>query len=133
LFKPGRLDEDEWKKIRKHPELGYDLVSNFDFMKEAGKIVLHHHEFIDGTGYPKGLKGEEIPIGARIFAVADEFDALTTDRPYRRAVGLNETIAELERCAGAQFDPSIIKVATPALRKAFDTASRQSILNITFE
>lgn len=133
LFKPASLNEEEWKLVKKHPELGYNLVSNFDFMKEAGKIVLYHHEYYNGTGYPKGLKGEEIPIGARIFAIADAFDALTTDRPYRKAAGLTEAIAELEKCVDTQFDPEIIRAAIPALKGVFEIAGRQHIFNIAFE
>ena len=84
LRKPGKLTEDEWVQMRLHPEMGYEMFKHIPFLKPALDIVLYHQERYDGTGYPTGLKGEDIPLGARIFAVVDTFDAMTSDRPYRK-------------------------------------------------
>jgi HD-GYP domain-containing protein (c-di-GMP phosphodiesterase class II) len=108
LFKPGRLTEQERGLISRHPEIGSDILRDVDFLGEAKLVVRHHHERWDGAGYPDGLAGEEIPAAARVFAVADALDALTTDRPYRAAVGWPEARAEIERHSGTQFDPAIV-------------------------
>jgi diguanylate cyclase (GGDEF)-like protein len=108
LLKPGPLTPDEWKVMRTHPEVGRRLVEHIPFLAGAVPIVYHHHERWDGNGYPEGLRGENIPPGARIFAVADALDAMTFDRPYSRAVSLEAARAEIDRCAGTHFDPAVV-------------------------
>jgi HD-GYP domain-containing protein (c-di-GMP phosphodiesterase class II) len=108
LLKPGRLTDEEFEWIRKHPEWGWMAVRNVEGFRDASLLLLHHHERLDGKGYPGGLKGSEIPMGSRFIAVADSFDALTTNRPYRAARSLDEAMAEIRRCAGTQFDPDIV-------------------------
>ena len=108
LLKPGPLTPDEWKVMRTHPEVGRRLVEHIPFLAGAVPIVYCHHERWDGNGYPEGLRGENIPPGARIFAVADALDAMTYDRPYSRAVSLEAARAEIGRCAGAHFDPAVV-------------------------
>ena len=109
LHKPGPLTEREWRWMRRHPELGYRLLSGIPFLREAAVIVLYHHEHWDGTGYPHGLKGEEIPLPARLFAVADALDAITSDRPYRPALSFEEARRRLTQGAGHQFDPGVVR------------------------
>jgi len=96
--------------MQTHARVGYDLVSRIGFLAPATEIVLTHQERYDGTGYPQGLTGEEIPIGARIFAVADTLDAMTSDRPYRRALPLSTARAEITLESGRQFDPEVVQV-----------------------
>jgi len=108
LRKPGKLNEAEWVEMRRHPEMGYSMLKHISFLEPALDIVLCHQERFDGTGYPRGLGGEQIPLGARIFAVVDTFDAMTSDRPYRAALGIRDVRAELERCRGTQFDPQVV-------------------------
>lgn len=110
LLKPGRLDDGEMSIMREHCERGYRMVRKIPFLRGASEIVYAHQESFDGTGYPRGLKGEEIPLGARIFAIADTLDAITSDRPYRKGVSFAEARAEIERCSGRQFDPKIVEV-----------------------
>ncbi len=109
LLKPGKLTEEEWDEMRKHPEIGARILSGISFLAPAAEIVLAHQERWDGKGYPRGLVGEEIPIGARIFAVADTLDAITSDRPYRRGRSLNYAREEIGRHAGTQFDPQVVE------------------------
>ncbi|HYB42614.1 MAG TPA: HD domain-containing phosphohydrolase [Candidatus Methylomirabilis sp.] len=108
LLKPGPLTPAEWKIMRRHPEIGRQLIEKIPFLSGAVPIVYHHHERWDGTGYPLGLRGEAIPLGARIFAVADALDAMTFDRPYSRAIPLEAAQAEIRRCAGSHFDPAVV-------------------------
>jgi len=108
LLKPGPLSPDEWKIMRTHPEVGRRLIEHMSFLSGAVPVVYHHHERWDGTGYPEGLRGEDIPLGARIFAVADAFDAMTYDRPYSRAIPVSAARAEIERCSGTHFDPTVV-------------------------
>jgi putative nucleotidyltransferase with HDIG domain len=110
LLKPGKLDEAETELMREHCERGYAMVSKIPFLREASEIVFAHQESFDGTGYPRGLKGEEIPLGARIFAIADTLDAITSDRPYRKGRSFTEAREEIKRCSGKQFDPAIVEV-----------------------
>jgi response regulator RpfG family c-di-GMP phosphodiesterase len=116
LFKEGALTAEETEVMRTHVRIGYDLVSRIAFLAPAAEIVLTHQERYDGTGYPQGLVGEEIPLGARIFAVADTLDAMTSDRPYRRALPFHAARAEVVRGSGRQFDPEVVRVflAIPA-------------------
>jgi putative nucleotidyltransferase with HDIG domain len=110
LHKEGRLDDKELAEIREHPKTGAKLLLRVAALRAAIPYVLYHHERWDGTGYPSGKAGEEIPLEARLLAVADAFDAMTSDRPYRRALSQAEALAEVERCAGTQFDPRIAQV-----------------------
>ncbi len=110
LRKPGPLTEHEREIMRKHCEIGHAMLTRIPFLRDAAEIVLAHQEFYDGTGYPRGLKGEQIPIGARIFAVADALDAMISDRPYRRALPLEHAFKEIKRCSGTQFDPQVVDV-----------------------
>lgn len=110
LRKPGPLDDDEKQIMRTHCEIGYNVLTRIPFLRDAAEIVLAHQEFFDGTGYPRGLRGEAIPMGARIFSIADALDAMISDRPYRRALPMNHAREEIRRCAGTQFDPKIVEV-----------------------
>src|SRR3954454_13363940 len=107
LLKPGPLDQDEWVEMREHPHLGWALLQRIEFLRDASVIVLQHQERYDGRGYPSGLRGEQIVIGARLFAVADTYDAITSDRPYRKAQSHAAAIAEIRRVAGTQLDPGV--------------------------
>ena len=107
LHKPGALDEDELAQIRQHPEEGRRMLDGIRSMRVAIHCVLHHHERWDGGGYPHGLRGEEIPMEARILAVADAYDAMTSDRPYRPALSHEDAMNEVRRCSGTQFDPEV--------------------------
>ncbi len=109
LRKPGPLTENEWSTMKTHPDLGAKIIANVPFLQEVAVIIRAHHERWDGNGYPEGLAGEQIPLGARIFAVADSFDAMTSDRPYRRGRDLDEALAEIERCSQTQFDPEVVR------------------------
>jgi putative nucleotidyltransferase with HDIG domain len=104
LLKPGKLDEAEWAEMRRHPRIGYEILRSIDFLARSAEVVLTHQERWDGGGYPRGLAGEEIPIAARIFAIADTYDAMTSDRPYRKALSAQMARDEIARCAGTQFD-----------------------------
>jgi putative nucleotidyltransferase with HDIG domain len=109
LQKPGKLTEAEWATMKRHPRLGWEMLRKIDFLAGAREVVLQHRERWDGTGYGSGLAGNEICIGARVFAVVDTFDAITTDRPYRRAASYAVARAELERVAGTQLDPRVVE------------------------
>ncbi|MHB1743251.1 MAG: HD-GYP domain-containing protein [Acidobacteriaceae bacterium] len=115
LRKPAKLTPEERAVMCSHAELGYQMIRKIPYLQEAAEIVYSHQEHFDGSGYPRGLRGEEIHIGARIFAIADTFDAITSNRPYRKANSMDAARKEILRCAGTQFDPSIVDVfmATP--------------------
>ena len=108
LKKPDRLTPEERLIIQEHPHIGASIIEGIPFLKEARELVLHHHERLDGSGYPHHLEGEQIPRGARILAVADAFDTMVTDRPYRAALPVHEATAELRMCAGTQFDTDVV-------------------------
>jgi putative nucleotidyltransferase with HDIG domain len=110
LRKPGKLLDDEQRVLRQHAHYGYQMLKNIPILVEASEIVYSHHERFDGTGYPRGLKGETIPLGARIFAVADTLDAITSDHPFSFPRILREARGEIEKCSGSQFDPEVVKV-----------------------
>jgi putative nucleotidyltransferase with HDIG domain len=110
LRKPGPLNDDEKKIMRTHCQIGYDMLTRIPFLRDAAEIVLAHQEFYDGSGYPRGLKGDQIPLGARIFTIADSLDAMISDRPYRRALPMSHACEEIKRCSGSQFDPEVVKV-----------------------
>jgi putative nucleotidyltransferase with HDIG domain len=109
LHKPGPLTDEEWVDMRRHPQIGHDMIREIGFLSGAAVIVLAHHERFDGKGYPKGLAADEIPPGARIFALADTFDAMTSDRPYRAALTSEASRDEIIRCSGTQFDPRCVQ------------------------
>src|ERR1043165_161813 len=109
LRKPSALTEEEWAKMRQHPLHGQQILRGIEFLKDAARVVGQHHEKWDGSGYPLGLSGEEIDLNARIFAVADAFDALTSDRVYRSTTSYAEAAAELDRCSGQHFDPGVVE------------------------
>jgi response regulator RpfG family c-di-GMP phosphodiesterase len=109
LLKPGPLTADEWTIMRTHPEIGKRIIEKIPFLLGAVPVVYCHHEKWDGGGYPRGLKGDAIPLGARIFAVVDAFDAMTFDRPYSRAIPFDAATTEITRCAGAHFDPAVVE------------------------
>jgi ribonuclease P protein subunit RPR2 len=108
LFKTGRLTDEEYALITLHPVVGAEILRDVDFLGEGKLVVRHHHERWDGTGYPDGLAGDAIPIAARVFAVADALDALTTDRPYRPASSFPDAREEIRRSSGSQFDPAVV-------------------------
>lgn len=108
LLKPGPLTEAEWVEMRKHPTIGHQILSGIKFLEKAAEIVLAHQEKYNGTGYPRGLKGDEIPLEARIFGVADALDAITSDRPYRAAADFATARAEIVKCRATQFDPAVV-------------------------
>jgi putative nucleotidyltransferase with HDIG domain len=107
LGKPGPLEPEELAEIRTHPEVGVKMLDGVPGIRHGLECVLHHHERWDGGGYPHGLSGEEIPLEARILAVADAYDAMISERPYRPALSRAEAMAEVERCSGSQFDPQV--------------------------
>ena len=107
LLKPGRLTDEEFETIKSHPYIGAGILNSIEFLHSVCDIIKHHHERYDGKGYPDKLKGEEIPLGARIICVADSFDAITSNRPYRKPMTFDEATEEVKRCAGAQFDPDV--------------------------
>ncbi len=110
LFKPGKLDDDEWKIMRTHSEIGYKIIgpSQNNLLKAAATVALSHHERWDGHGYPQRIQGQEIPLFGRIVAIADVFDALTSERPYKKAWPVSEAVEEIVRCSEQQFDPQIV-------------------------
>lgn len=109
LLKPAKLTEEEWEFMRRHPALGYRILAQVPYLRPAAKIVLAHHERWDGDGYPRRLKEEDIPLGARIFAICDTYDAIISDRPYRKGQSPDAALAEILRCAGTQFDPKVVE------------------------
>ncbi|MGD8414460.1 MAG: response regulator [Candidatus Latescibacterota bacterium] len=117
IFKEGKLDSSEWDVLKSHPEIGARVVDRMEFLTGTVEIVKHHHESWDGSGYPDGLEGEAIPLGARIVAVADSFDAMTTNRSYRRALSIDEAIDRMNKAAGKQFDPRIVRVFVRHIRE----------------
>jgi putative two-component system response regulator len=108
LRKPGKLTEEEYAQIKRHPEYGARIIQAMRFAGDVGPIIRHHHERWDGKGYPTGLAGEEIPIGARIVAIVDAYDAMMTDRPYRSSLGLDETMRRMREGRGREWDPVLL-------------------------
>ncbi len=110
LQKRGPLTDEEMEVIKYHPLIGFAMIEEFSFLQGAAEIVLFHHERFDGTGYPFGLQGEEIPLSARLFSLADTIDAITSDRPYRKGRDFEEALEEVKLCSGSQFDPRLVEV-----------------------
>jgi response regulator RpfG family c-di-GMP phosphodiesterase len=108
LLKPASLTDEEWETMKRHCEIGHHMLRGFGFLRDALAVVLHHHEHFDGSGYPFGLAGDTIPFSARIFAVVDAYDAMTSDRPYRPPLDPEEAKDELARCSARQFDPCVV-------------------------
>jgi HD-GYP domain-containing protein (c-di-GMP phosphodiesterase class II) len=127
LRKPGPLTEEELAEIRTHPVAGARLIETVEDFRPALPYVLHHHERWDGGGYPHGLSGEEIPVEARLLGVADAFDAMTSDRSYRPALSVEQALAELERCAGTQFDPELTETFVDGWRTGDITPAEPSV------
>jgi len=117
LNKAGKLTQEEYEIIMKHPSIGAEIIGKVHFLNDVTKIVRHHHEKYDGSGYPDGLKGEEIPIEASILMIADSYDAMTTDRPYRKALTKEMAIEELRKYSGTQFDPRLVDVFINMINK----------------
>jgi response regulator RpfG family c-di-GMP phosphodiesterase len=126
LLKPDRLSEAETAVMETHARIGYELVCRIAFLTPAAQIVLTHQERWDGTGYPQGLRGLEIPLGARIFSVADTLDAMTSDRPYRAALSFTAAREEIARQAGRQFDPDVVAVFTAIAEELWRKIRREA-------
>jgi putative nucleotidyltransferase with HDIG domain len=127
LRKPAKLTEEEWVRMREHPLHGQKILRGIEFLEGAAKVVAQHHEKWDGSGYPLGLKGDEIDLNARIFAVADAFDAITSDRVYRAGRSYDEALAELDTYAGRQFDPRVVEGFRRVPREEWDEIRRRSL------
>jgi HD-GYP domain-containing protein (c-di-GMP phosphodiesterase class II) len=108
--KPGKLSSEDWVVVKRHPEIGYRILNSVDEFKDVGRFVLEHHEKWNGSGYPKGLKENEISLQAKIIAIANSFDLMTSERPYKKTLTVEETANELERNAGIKFDPFVVKI-----------------------
>lgn len=121
LLKNSRLRDEERNVIMDHSMIGYKILNNLRFYKSGARFVYHHHERYDGKGYPRGLKGLQIPLGARIMAVADSYDAMTSDRPYRKAMSAGDALEELIKNSGTQFDPDIVEVFVQIIRSEMET------------
>ncbi len=123
LMKEGPLTDSEWIEMRRHPEIGYDILKPVPFLTGAAEMVMTHEERYDGAGYPRGLKGEGIPLGARFFTIIDTLDAMTSDRPYRRSLSFDTAKMEILRMSGTQFDPKAVEAflaEEPTLREMVD-------------
>lgn len=128
LHKPAKLNEEEWKSMRQHPILGGRILGGIPFLKGAARVVSQHHEMWNGTGYPEKLKGEAIDINARIFAVADTFDAITSDRVYRAAQSYEAAAAELDKWSGEQFDPAVVAAFHRVPREDWERLRHRSLI-----
>ena len=117
LNKPGKLTRDEWREMKKHPEIGYRIAMASPELMSVAEFILSHHERWDGKGYPRGLKGKEIPTLARIIAITDAYDAMMTDRPYRKALSKEEALQEIRNNAGTQFDPEIAEAFVKMMKE----------------
>jgi HD-GYP domain-containing protein (c-di-GMP phosphodiesterase class II) len=128
LRKPAQLNGEEWAKMKMHPLHGQKILRNIEFLQGAARIVAQHHERWDGKGYPFGLRGEDIDIGARIFAVVDAFDAMISDRIYQRGRSYQEALRELERCAGTQFDPLVVEAFKSIPQEDWEILRERSLM-----
>lgn len=127
LRKPAKLNSREWEKMKLHPVQGHRILRNIPFLEGASKVVLQHHEKWDGTGYPTGLRGNDIDITARVFSVADAFDAMTSDRIYSRGKSFEEAFAEVNKCAGTQFDPGVVEAFNAIPKTDWDILHKRSL------
>jgi putative nucleotidyltransferase with HDIG domain len=125
LRKPGKLTDEEWIVMRTHPLVGYEMLKKIPFLAPSLDVVLHHHEKYDGTGYPSGLSGKAIPLAARIFAISDTYDAMTNDRPYRKAFYPEKALEEIQQCANSQFDPEIVNAFLNAFEQVSNPTSNE--------
>ncbi len=130
LLKPGKLTPDETAIMREHCMRGYEIVSKVPFLRDSAEIVLTHQECFDGSGYPHGLAGDDIPFGARVFAIADTLDAITSDRPYRLGKSFEQARQEILRCAGQQFDPDIVRIFCDIPLKVWEDLREESLTNL---
>jgi HD-GYP domain-containing protein (c-di-GMP phosphodiesterase class II) len=128
LRKPAKLTEDEWVLMREHPMHGQQILRGIEFLQGAARVVAQHHEQWDGSGYPLGLHEEEIDLNARIFAVADAFDAITSDRVYRKGKSYEAAAQELDDWAGRQFDPKVVAAFHRVAKEDWEELHRQSLL-----
>lgn len=119
MSKMDRLTEEDWTSIRDHPRVGATFLARIDELREVATIIRHHHERMDGCGYPDNLRGEAIPLSSRILAVADAFEAMTADRPYRRAMSPANALRELQANAGEQFDPEVVRAAAAVIQREY--------------
>jgi HD-GYP domain-containing protein (c-di-GMP phosphodiesterase class II) len=127
LHKPGPLTPEEWEEMRRHPSIGYEMLKGVRFLAGPAEIVYSHHERFDGKGYPSTLAGDEIPLGSRIFAVADTFDAMTSDRPYRRALPWEAAREEIARHSGTQFDPQVVEAFLQAYEDWVEKREKEKV------
>uniref|UniRef100_C6E6M3 Response regulator receiver modulated metal dependent phosphohydrolase n=1 Tax=Geobacter sp. (strain M21) TaxID=443144 RepID=C6E6M3_GEOSM len=127
LLKPAKLDDAEWEIMRQHPGIGFDILSGIRYFAGAAELVLHHHERWDGDGYPGNLKGEDIPISARIFALVDTLDAMTSDRPYRKALTFEAVLDEVTRCRSKQFDPVLVDLFLGISKDEWENAAGKKL------
>jgi HD-GYP domain-containing protein (c-di-GMP phosphodiesterase class II) len=109
LQEPGRLDDETWAQVALHPLRSAEIVKPIEFQEQVTEIIMAHHERMDGRGYPKGLQGSQIPIGARIIAVLDAYESMTVGRPYREAMAHGEALREIQQCKGTQFDSKVVE------------------------
>ena len=116
LFKPGKLTSEEWEQMKKHSEIGYRIASSSPELSHIAELILQHHEWWNGNGYPRGLKGEKIHICSRILAIVDAYDAMISKRPYREPCSHKEALLELKRCKGSQFDPFLVDLFIQCLK-----------------
>jgi len=128
LLKPGKLNNDEWTVMKQHPHVGHEILTGINYFKGAAELVLAHHERYDGNGYPNGLKGDAIPVSARIFALVDTLDAMTSDRPYRKALPFGAVIDEVAKCSGYQFDPALVDVFLKVQKKDWEESAGKYFL-----
>ena len=126
LTKSAPLNDDEWRVMRTHPQVGYDLLSRLPRSGGAAELVLSHHEAYDGSGYPRGLQGDEIPLGARILAIADSYDSMTHPHTQRPPMPPAMAMSEIERCSGTQFDPEVAEALGTVLAQAAGDESRHA-------
>ena len=110
ILKPGKLSPQEWEMVKKHPEVGYRIAKSSVNLAAIADAILTHHENWDGSGYPEGIKGSQIPLISRIISIVDSYDAMTNDRPYRKALTRESAVAELRRCSGIKYDPKLVEV-----------------------
>ena len=127
LNKKGRLTNEEFIEVMEHSRKGYEVIQRVEALSSLAEIILHHHERFEGTGYPNGIKGADIPFDSRIIAVADSFDAMTTDRPYHKGLSSEEALQEVKRCSGAQFDPVVVAAFEDVFNKILCNVNSENI------